>query len=100
MICNEWCRPDVVMFGESIDSQKMAYSLEWIKRCSPTHIVVVGTSLQFPYLKQIIDYAKINGAQIVNINPGKINASENQIHYNMNSDDGLKYFYETHVKTK
>lgn len=126
MICGEYCRPDIVLFNETINNQSYMYALEWIKKYRPTHVIIVGTTLQFGYLQHIVHCANNEGAQIININPGQIELSkrhivhyandegaqiinvnpgqaellDKHIHYKMTSDIGLSYFEKTYLPNK
>lgn len=66
--CYETCRPNIVLFGEPLDNIKTMNVFTFIKK-SPKYVVIIGTSLQFPYLETFISKAKQRGAQVIHINP-------------------------------
>lgn len=66
--CGSLCRPDIVLFDEKLSQIKVHEVYRLIKRC-PTHVIVIGTSLQFPYLREFITKAKQRGAKVIHINP-------------------------------
>jgi len=67
--CGAWLRPDIVLLGESI-SPKFGFQIHsWIKQNRPSECYVIGTTLQFSYLRQMIMLCRKKGAKIVHINP-------------------------------
>lgn len=66
--CGAWLRPDIVLLGEQVDSKQFIRIFTWISRNKPTVCYVIGTTLQFDYLHDIIFKCRKNGARIVHIN--------------------------------
>lgn len=87
--CGEHCKPNIVFYGESIKPIVMNY-----KRYKT--VVVIGTTLQFPYLQNMISKYKQQGALIVHINPAD-NYSEmvkaGEMWLKMKSENGLKKLF-------
>lgn len=58
------CRPNITLIGEQLN-----LNLSVSKRTKFDYVLVIGTTLQFPYLRKIISNAKQKGAKIVHVNP-------------------------------
>jgi NAD-dependent SIR2 family protein deacetylase len=84
-------RPDIVFFNESLDKEKIEI-VDQLLKTRPTHVIILGTSLQFPYLRRIVEKAKDKGAKVIHINPDPnyISLSRNEQWLKMNSSEGLK----------
>ena len=67
-LCNLTCRPDITLFGEKLDRKR---TFDTYKQCKKRfkYIIIVGTTLQFPYLRTFINKAKQRGAKVIHINP-------------------------------
>ena len=90
--CESYCRPDIVLFDESIPKEKIEKVYRYIKH-TVKHIIVVGTTLQFLYLRDIISKAKSRGGTVIHINPDDTYASnvrKNEKWIQMSSAEGLK----------
>lgn len=104
--CLDIMRPNIIRIGDDL---KVNVKLYLKRRYS--HVVIIGTSLQFPYLRQIIGKVKCYGAKVIHINPdpqynenvqiekwngfSKIykeskNVRKGEILLNVNSSDGLR----------
>lgn len=68
-ICNSIVRPNIVLYGEEINKSLMYDIQRWIKKNAPKYVYVIGTSLQFDYLNQIISTGKKKGASVIHVNP-------------------------------
>ena len=66
LICRGPLRPQVILLGGMVDTQAVS---RFIKRRHPRDVLVVGTSLQFPYLRRLINKAKCRGARVCHVNP-------------------------------
>lgn len=55
--CNKICRPDIILFGESISTDHVEKIIQFIKT-GLHHVIIIGSTLQFDYLINIIDLAK------------------------------------------
>ena len=62
--CFNMLKPDIVLLGDYL---KVDYK-KYLKR-RYTYIIVIGTTLQFPYLRNIIGKAKQYGGRVIHINP-------------------------------
>jgi NAD-dependent deacetylase len=67
-ICNNWYKPNVVLFDEELPKFKVELMYRYLKT-KPKYIVIIGTSLNFPYLRVFIEKAKMKGAKVIHINP-------------------------------
>jgi NAD-dependent deacetylase len=89
--CGGFCRPDIVLFDEKLPKEKVHQLYSYIKR-RPTHVIVIGTSLQFPYLRVFINKAKQRGAKVIHINPAEDygeNVKKNEIWHKLPSSEAL-----------
>lgn len=66
--CTGQYRPNIVLYGQSLPKRELQDIYTLIKRC-PTDVIVIGTTLQFPYLRHLIAKAKSKGAHVTHINP-------------------------------
>lgn len=66
--CGEFYRPDIVLFGEELDKANVAQIYKRLNE-KTRYVVIVGSTLQFPYLRKFINKAKRRGAQVIHINP-------------------------------
>jgi len=65
-----WCRPDIVLYGEDVPESRGTALCTFVNRAHPTYVIVIGTTLQFPYLrKRIVNKAKSRGAKVIHVNP-------------------------------
>lgn len=88
--CDRYCRPDVVLFTENIDEKRCHQMNASIKRYRPDYVIIIGSTLLFPYINHFILAAKSRGCQnVININPNGICSSLKMDHWKMSSDDGL-----------
>ncbi len=72
--CDAIVRPDVVLFGEMLPTDKVALLREQLVLGFDA-VVSVGTSSLFPYISQPVSLAKRSGALTVEINPGQTHLS-------------------------
>lgn len=70
--CGGLYRPDVVLFGESLPS-KVVREVKWRSKNSD-YVLVIGTTLTFPYLRELIQRSKQRGAKVIHINPADVGA--------------------------
>jgi len=61
-------RPSVVMFDEFLDQDDLSDAFHYA-RSGPDLLVISGTTLQFPYLFEIIGLCAVGNAQILYIDP-------------------------------
>lgn len=66
--CGAWLRPDIVLLGESINPRHGFEIFSWIQKNKPKECYVVGTTLQFSYLRHFILKCRHNGARIIHVN--------------------------------
>jgi NAD-dependent deacetylase len=64
--CGQLRRPNVVLVGDSISGHHRVKTL--MKR-SYDYVLVIGTTLEFPYLRKTIGFVKGSGARVIHINP-------------------------------
>jgi len=98
--CGATCRPNVVLFGESLDQRKIMQVYTFIKR-GPKYIVIIGTSLQFPYLEVFISKAKQRGSEVIHINPDpeySNNIGKHEEWLMVNSSEGLEILVDRFKK--
>lgn len=67
-ICNELCRPNILLYGEDLKQNKVEKIMKFV-RSKPKYIVVIGSSLQIPYLRFFINKTKQRGSKVIHINP-------------------------------
>lgn len=63
----EICRPDIILFGEDLNKKDVRRAYLQVKHNK--YIVVIGTTLEFPYLRTFISKGKMKGAKVIHINP-------------------------------
>lgn len=93
-MCGFPCRPNIVLFGENLDRDKLEIIYRNIKH-NVKNVIVIGTSLQFPYLREIIK--KCRGAKVVHINPDTEywkNVRKNEIWLKLSAYEGLNAFFK------
>lgn len=49
--CGNICRLNIVLFNEDLPSEKIKDMKNLILKNKPKYIIVIGTSMQFPYLR-------------------------------------------------
>jgi len=62
-------RPNIVLFGESLDEYKVRQVFTFIAKQHPDDCYIIGTSMRFPYLRNIVEKAKMKGTKIIHVNP-------------------------------
>jgi len=72
--CNAIVRPDVVLFGEMLDTGKCQILADELARGFDI-VFTVGTTSVFPYIARPVFDAKQRGAHTVEINPGQTQVS-------------------------
>ena len=79
--CGGDCRPDVVLFGESLDNKLVQRIYLLIKEKNPEYILIIGTSMQFEYLRTFIYKTKVQKKNRIHINPDpKYKVKDGEIH--------------------
>jgi NAD-dependent SIR2 family protein deacetylase len=89
-ICVRLCKPNIVLYGESDRGNRISYKWHNV-------VIIIGTTLQFPYLRKMVKKYKQNGATIIHINPDDDYGSlvgKNEIRMKMKSDRGLKTLFD------
>jgi len=66
-LCGNVCRPDIILFGEELNKKDVQKAFLHVKHNK--YIVVIGTTLEFPYLRTFISKGKMKGAKVIHINP-------------------------------
>lgn len=68
-VCGGLIRPDVVLFEEMLPAKAISKLSQLLATMPFDLVVVVGTSGQFPYIRQPVWLAKQQGIPVVEINP-------------------------------
>ena len=90
--CHLIMKPNIVLFGDDLHHQDILM-MNKLMKTRPTHFIIIGTGLHFPYLRKLVDKAKQYGAQIIHINPDpkyKHHLKSREIWFHENSLDGLR----------
>lgn len=66
--CNGKMRPNVILLDEALDRNVIMKAKNICKQ-NYKHVLIIGTTLQFPYLRQLISLAKGRGSKVIHINP-------------------------------
>lgn len=112
-VCHSRLRPSVIFVGEDL---KVYNKAKKIVKNKFTHILIIGTTLQFPYLRELIGKAKQFGSKVIHINPDndydekRIEINQTRMKYkkicNVRSDEilirkfaaeGLQIFIENYL---
>jgi len=72
--CAGWGRPDIVLFGESLDQEEYYHAVELAR--SSDLVMVLGTSGVVYPAAMIPNYARKAGAKIIELNPEKSEMSQ------------------------
>lgn len=67
IFCNNICRPNIILFNEELNKKDVQDTYLKIKHNK--YIVIIGTTLEFPYLRTFISKGKMRGAKVIHINP-------------------------------
>lgn len=94
--CEGWTRPNVLMFGEELPGEKFGQVARFINDYRPKVLYVIGTSLRFRYLTNIIRKAKLKCAKIIHINPDP----EYKFHLQRESYERCGFTGETRLKIR
>lgn len=95
--CQNVCRPNIVFFRDHLSYKNITQISTLINHNRPKHVLVIGTSLQFPYLVRLIHRCKHFGAKVTHINPDPTYiqcVGKNEKWIRNNSYDGLNEFQE------
>lgn len=68
--CEYDFKPNVTLLGDFLD-KNVNIECHKIKKIKYKYILIIGTTLQFPYLRQIIGKIKQRGVEVIHINPDK-----------------------------
>lgn len=85
--CNVRCKPNIVFYGEDIKHSPLMY---YSGKSDFKTVIVIGTTLQFPYLERMIDKYKSGGALVIHINPDDKYPFTKHIWMKMKSERALK----------
>lgn len=87
--CGRLCKPNIVFYGEAIRQNTTRRSHKHFKT-----VVVIGTTMQFMYLEDMVKEAKGKGATVIHINPGPTyTVGYGEILLRMSSKNGLKFLF-------
>jgi NAD-dependent deacetylase len=88
--CNsDQTMPDIILFDDSISRDKYNEIISFIKQNIPKHIFIIGTTLQFGYLTDIVNTAKQRLGKCIHINPDDIRITKDE-HMKMTSAEALQ----------
>lgn len=91
-ICSERYYPMVTLYGETL-----TFNLGRTLKKPYKYVLVIGTSLQFQYLRDIINKCKSKGSKVIHINPDfyyNTVIRKNEIFIQKNAYEGLLEFVE------
>jgi NAD-dependent SIR2 family protein deacetylase len=92
--CFKVLHPDIILLGENL---KVNVSKQIKKHYD--YVLIIGTTLQFPYLRSIINKVKQRGAKVIHINPDVHYADyKMEPKYNSLSFYDMKYKVESNVR--
>ena len=66
--CNRTCRPDIVLYRETPLCQEAIMKFIKTQITASSEVLVIGTSLQLPYLRVWINKAKQRGTSVIHLN--------------------------------
>lgn len=94
--CGYWCRPDITCYGEMLDIKKMTDCYKVSKKFYK-YVIVIGTTIQFSYLKEFLNNAKRRFAKVIHINPDdsyEYHIKKNERWIKETAFNGLTQFYD------
>lgn len=90
-ICGEMCKPNIILYNEELDEKNVRIMNTMIKKRRPKYLIVIGTTMEFPYIENFIKMSKIPKKNRFHINPNveyKYDKKENIIP--LFSNEGLE----------
>ena len=66
--CGDSIIPNIILFGEDLNKNVIIKAKKLCKNKYKA-IIIIGTTLQFPYLRQLISLAKGYNSKVIHINP-------------------------------
>lgn len=90
--CGGAFRPDIVLYNEKLPPNKVNELYKLLNR-RPSWVVIVGTTLQFPYLRTYIEKAKQRGSRVLHINPDEAYSAKvmpRELWHKAPSEEGLQ----------
>lgn len=93
--CGGLCRPDIILFGEDLPMAELAKMYGALSR-NYEYVAVIGTTLAFPYLHQIVEDMRRKGSKIIHINPDitySLNVKQGDVWIRDNALEGLNYAF-------
>ena len=94
--CNYQCRPDIILYNENINRINYRECCVQTKK-SYKYIIIIGTTLQFNYLKDFINNSKKRTSKVIHINPDNVyksNVKTNEFWIQKTAYKGLFDLYE------
>lgn len=109
--CKNKYRPNIILLGENLNPNT-SQMIGTILKNKYKYVLIIGTTLQFPYLRDIVNKAKGKKAQIIHINPDEkydnpqciknthysvtktryeSNVRKNEIFLNMTAAEGIEH---------
>lgn len=92
--CTGLCRPDIILFGESLDKRKVQDVYLQLKT-KFDKVFIIGTSMRFPYLRDFITKAKRRGSHVIHVNPDplyEVNVKGKETWYDCDAPYALQRF--------
>ena len=65
--CSNICRPNIILYFEELKRKDIQKAL-FLSKSGYSHVLVIGTTLEFPYLRMLINKAKSRGAKVIHVN--------------------------------
>ena len=86
---------NVVLLGHPLPNDKITQCYKLIARTRPQWVLIIGTSMYFPYLRVFINKAKARGAKVFHINPDENydSVKKNEIWIKSTASEGLDKFF-------
>jgi NAD-dependent deacetylase len=91
--CGKKCVPDIVLFGDNLGKDNVNKMHELLKKNKPKYVLIIGTTMQFPYLRNFISISKTKKCNRYHINPDGCyypNIAKKEKFINMTASDGLR----------
>ena len=96
--CNIICNPTVTLLNEDLDN-KVTSKIGKLLKLSYKYVVILGTTLQFQYLRNIINKCKMRGSKVIHINPDNLYDKIEYVKSNpYSTSDIVKYKKECNVR--
>jgi NAD-dependent protein deacetylase/lipoamidase len=100
--CGEKCIPDIVLFGQDLDRQNIMKMYTLIKKHKPKYVFMIGTTMQFGYLREFIEKSRTMKCNRYHINPDKAyvfdgNMNKGEKLVQMKASEGLQKIIDENI---